>query len=251
MCVDIGYKSALGPDGLPKYIPGIKIDRSISEADVSVPHVPAHARPSCVVIMSNNEGAFVTKLSWGFVADFMVNSDALRAKYANQLFNARVEKIKERSSLWNPYLSNRCLLVASGVYEHQAVEYSKKKVPHFISLASGEPLLIPSLFNPTTNSFALITRPANSLFKEIHNAGPNKHRMPLLLPPTLAGGWVNQHLSEKEIAAFFDYEIDSRELCHHTVYSIRVSAPRPDGKSANDFYSWDPPENNNKQLSIF
>ena len=251
MCVDIGYKSALGPDGLPKYIPGIKIDRSISEADVSVPHVPAHARPSCVVVASNTEGAFVTKLCWGFVADFMVNSDALRAKYANQLFNARVEKIKERSSLWNPYLSHRCLLVASGVYEHQAVEYSKKKVPHFISLASGELLLIPSLFNPTTNSFALITRPANSLFKEIHNAGPNKHRMPLLLPPNLASGWVNQHLSEKEIAAFFDYELDSGLLCHHTVYSIRSSTPRPDGRLANEFFSWAPNETSPDQLSLF
>lgn len=251
MCVDIGYKSALGPDGLPKYIPGIKIDRSISETDVSIPHVPAHARPSCVVVASNTAGAFVTKLSWGFVADFMINNDAQRAKYANQLFNARVEKIKERSSLWNPYLSQRCLLVASGVYEHQAVEYSKKKVPHFISLVSGELLLIPSLFNPATNSFALITRPANSLFKEIHNAGPNKHRMPLLLPPFLASGWVNQNLSEKEITAFFEYEIDSSELYHHTVYSIRASAPRPDGKLANEFFCWDYPENNSKQLSIF
>ena len=251
MCVDIGYKSALGADGLPKYIAGIKIDRSLQETDLSIPHIQAHTSPSCVVVASNQTGPYATKMTWGFVADFMVNNPALHRKYANQLFNARSEKICMRESLWNPYLSNRCLLVTAGVYEHQSVSFTTKKIPHYITLSSGDPLLIPAIYNPSTNSFALITRQANALFKEIHNAGPNKHRMPLLLPPTLAGGWIAKKISEKIIEEFFNYELNSSLLRHHTVYSLRSSEPRPDGKQTNDFFCWRGPENENNQLCLF
>lgn len=251
MCVDIGYKSALGPDGIPKYIPGIKIDRTIQETDLSIPHIQAHGRPSCLVVTPSGLGPYVTKMTWGFVADFMVNNPLLYQKFANHLFNARVEKIKQVDSLWNPYLSNRCLLVAAGVYEHQVVSFTTKKIPHYICLRSHEPLLIPCLYNPSTNSFALITREANPLFKEIHNAGPNKHRMPLLLPPSFASSWINGSLSTTDLSGFFNYCLDSSLLHHHTVYSLRTSGPRPDGQEAWDFFSWSFPENQTDQLSLF
>lgn len=239
MCVDIGYKSVLGPDGLPRYIKGIKIDRSLISADIDAPHLQGHARPYCIVVCLDNGGApVVEKMNWGLIADFMINNPPLLKKYGNQLFNARAEKILQTGSTWNSLLKNRCLLVADGIYEHQEVPGRKNKLPYYIQLETKEPLLIPGLFNPRTNSFAIITRQGNELFCRIHNSGPNKYRMPLLLPPEKAVGWVDKHLTSEEVEGFLKFEIPSEALHAHTVFSIRGHQSRPDGKEANEYYNW-------------
>jgi putative SOS response-associated peptidase YedK len=240
MCVDIGYKSMLGPDGLPRYIKGIKIDRCLVEGDRDAPHLQAHTRPLCVVIQSDiNQTPVVNKMSWGLVADFMVNNPELFKKYGNQLFNARAEKILQTGTTWNSLLMNRCLLVADGVYEHQEVRGRKNKLPYYIQLRSKEPLLIPGLFNPKTNSFAILTRGGNELFLQIHNSGLNKHRMPLLLPPAIAPNWIQEKLSNKEIERLLSFELPAGELSAYTVFSIRGHRLRPDGKKENDFFNWE------------
>ena len=239
MCVDIGYKSMLGPDGLPRYIKGIKIDRSLVAADVDTPHLQAHARPSCIVVCGDTRGVpVVEKMNWGLIADFMVNNQGLLKKYGNQLFNARAEKVLLPGSTWNSLLNNRCLLVADGIYEHQEVPGRKNKLPYYIQLETKEPLLIPGLFNPRTNSFAIITRQGNELFCRIHNSGPNKHRMPLLMPPEKAVSWIHQGLTQEEIGGFLNFEILSKELHAHTVFSIRGHLSRKDGRAANEYYNW-------------
>jgi putative SOS response-associated peptidase YedK len=239
MCVDIGYKSMLGPDGLPRYIKGIKIDRSLAERDQDAPHLQAHARPLCVVVKTElDQTPVVEKMSWGLVADFMVSNPELFKKYGNQLYNARAEKVLVADTTWNLLLTNRCLLVADGVYEHQQVPGRKNKLPFYIQFRSKEPLLIPGLFNPKTNTFAIITREGNELFCQIHNSGPNKHRMPLLLPPEKAPLWIQQNLSNQDIEQLLQVELSSKELTAHTVFSIRGHQPRPDGKKANEYFSW-------------
>jgi putative SOS response-associated peptidase YedK len=239
MCVDIGYKSMLGPDGLPHYIKGIKIDRSLATSDQDAPHLQAHARPLCVVVKTEpDQTPVVEKMSWGLVADFMLNNPELYKKYGNQLFNARAEKVLVEGTTWNSLLTNRCLLVADGVYEHQQVPGRKNKLPYYIQFRSKEPLLIPGLFNPKTNSFAIITREGNELFCQIHNSGPNKHRMPLLLPPEKASDWIQQNLRNQDIEQLLQVELSSEELTAHTVFSIRSHQPRPDGKNANEYFNW-------------
>jgi putative SOS response-associated peptidase YedK len=239
MCVDIGYKSMLGPDGLPRYIKGIKIDRSLAATDVDAPHLQAHTRPSCVIIKSDLDGLLmVERMSWGLIADFMINNSALFKKYGNQLFNARAEKVLQLGSTWNSLLNNRCLLVADGVYEHQEVPGRKNKLPYYIQPEKKEPLLIPGLYNPHTNSFAIITREGNELFCRIHNSGPNKNRMPLLLSPENAVGWVQEHLTLEEIERFLKFQLPAEELQAHTVFSIRSHLLRSDGKAANEYYNW-------------
>lgn len=229
----------LGPDGLPRYIKGIKIDRSLIESDQDTPHLQAHARPLCAVVKTpGNETPVVNKMNWGLVADYMVNNPDLFKKYGNQLFNARAEKILQPGTTWNSLVNNRCLLVADGIYEHQQVPGRKNKLPYYIQLRSKEPLLIPGLFNPNTNSFAIITREGNELFRRIHNSGPNKYRMPLLLPLIMAPQWIQQKLSNQEIEKLLDFELPPEELAAHTVFSIRGHYSRPDGKRANDFFNW-------------
>jgi putative SOS response-associated peptidase YedK len=242
MCVDIGYKTSLGKDGLPKYIPGLKINKSIT--DKNEPHLQAHARPICKVVTGDSGGGFlVEEMGWGLLADFMINDTEALKKYGNSLFNARSEKLLYSNTVWNKYINNRCLLIADGVYEHREIEGIKKKVPYYISLQSGAPLLLPCVFSPAfpghnSSTFAIITRPANDLMKKIHNTGPNKHRMPLFYEPAQAMNWLNNSLQEKELVEFLNYSIPSESLHSHTVFTIRGSLVREDKKNKNDFYNW-------------
>jgi putative SOS response-associated peptidase YedK len=101
-------------------------------------------------------------------------------------------------------------------------------MPWYIRLASGELMLIPALYNPRTDTFAILTREGNELFRNIHNDGVNKFRMPFLLPPAQALHWIKPDLKNTDIQEIMDHEISSEELQAHTVFSIRGNTQRPD-----------------------
>ena len=238
MCVDIGYTAQLGPNGLPQKIKGVKIKKEYVEEDRSAPHLSAFARPSCWNIIDMGSGPEVIPMHWGLVADFMIDRPDQFQKYGNSFFNARSERILEPASAWYSYINNRCLLIAEGIYEHQKVPGRSRKMPWYVRLASGDPLLIPALFNPRTETFAILTRDGNELFRAIHNDGANKNRMPLLLPMEEAIQWIDPTRTQEDIRTTTNFEIDSGDLSAHTVYSIRGNAIRPDGKCMNEPYDW-------------
>ena len=239
MCVDIGYLSSLGPNGLPHLIKGIKINRTLIGEDRDQPHLQAHARPSCLVVYDGPDHIpVVDKMHWGLVADFMIDNPIQMKKFSNQLFNARSERVFEEGTLWYGLKENRCLVVVDGIYEHQQVEGQKQKLPYYIRFRSGDLILLPAIFNPRSRSFAILTRGGNSLFQTIHNSGPNKFRMPLFLTTSMANSWIKKDLSEEEGKKLFSFEYPASELRAHTVFSIRSSQPRPDGKAAFDYYNW-------------
>ena len=88
-------------------------------------------------------------------------------------------------------------------------------------------------------TFTVITREANSLMKQIHNHGPNKHRMPVMMQPEDAVKWIDESLSEEEMKAMISVEIDSADLEAKPVYSIRTTKERPDGKSKIEYFNWE------------
>jgi len=111
-------------------------------------------------------------------------------------------------------------------------------MPWYVKLSSGAPLLIPSLFNPRTQTFAILTREGNELFRSIHNDGPNKFRMPLLLQPEQAVNWIDPTLSDGDMQGILQTQLSADQLKAHTVYSIRGGGVRPDGKEANEPFGW-------------
>jgi|GEM_PF-351003 len=238
MCVDIGYKAALGPNGLPLKIKGVKIKKEYADADLDQPHLQAHARPACWTLIEKDHTPEVVPMQWGLVADFMIDRPDQFQKYGNSFFNARSERILEHNAAWFQYINNRCLLIADGIYEHQKVKGRTRKMPWYIRLASGELLLIPALYNPRTETFAILTREGNELFRNIHNDGANKFRMPLLLPPEQALRWIEPNIQTSDIQELIGQEIPSEDLAAHAVFSIRGSTLRPDGKVQNERYDW-------------
>lgn len=219
----------LGPDGLPRYIPGIKINREQADADQDRPHIAAHSNPQCWVLVEKSGMICIDSLGWGIVPEF---------KKDTTLFNARSEKLFEPASFWFSLNTNRCLLLADGVYEHQQRSGIKKKTPYYIKLKEGAPLLIPAIYSNEDRQFSILTRAANGVFKEIHNSGPNKHRMPLLCQVEQALVWIQKELEEGGLINFINYLLPDQLLDYHTVYSIRGNGLRPDGLKENEFFNW-------------
>ena len=169
-------------------------------------------------------------------------------QYRIQMANARSEKVFDKQSAWYRIKQNRCLIAVNGFYEHREVKGWKNKVPYFIKLANRSSMFLIGLYNYSPipdmetgeqkGTFAVLTRPANTLMQQIHNHGPNKHRMPVLMQPEEAIKWINEDLTDADIKAMLDYEIPVAELEAHPVYTIRTTKPRPDDKGKTAYFEW-------------
>ncbi len=116
-----------------------------------------------------------------------------------QMINARAEGIESKPSFRQPFRKQRCLILADGFYEWQApVAPAKRKIPHFIGLASGEPFAMAGLWSvwqpkdeldaQPVVSCAIITTAANAGVRAIHE------RMPVILTREAEGRWLDPAL---------------------------------------------------------
>ncbi len=124
-------------------------------------------------------------LRWGLVP-FWAKDPAI----GNKMINARAETVAEKPSYRNAFKHRRCIVLADGFYEwHREGDV---KVPHFISLKSGEPFGLAGLWETWNNketgesmqSTTLITTEANDFMQPLH------HRMPVILQPETANEWL-------------------------------------------------------------
>ncbi len=107
--------------------------------------------------------------------------------------NARAETMHEKNSFRHAWQQGqRCLVVASGFYEWQD-DGGKSKQPWCIEPANDEFFTFGGLWEESNGvlSCTIVTMPANPLMREIHNAGKNKHRMPLILDGDVRANWLN------------------------------------------------------------
>lgn len=132
----------------------------------------------------DNERELV-KLRWGLIPSW-----AKDPSIGNRMINARAETVAEKPSFRAAYSRRRCVVLADGFYEwHREGDV---KIPHFISLASGEPFALGGIWEhwldkesgEVIQSAALITTEANAFMQPLH------HRMPLILQPESANDWL-------------------------------------------------------------
>lgn len=113
--------------------------------------------------------------------------------------NARSETMREKNSFRHAWShAQRCLIPADGFYEWQAVEGRSAKQPWCIHLQNEPSFTLGGLWerSTTTNgdpvlSCTIVTVDANPLMQEIHNAGKNRHRMPLILAAEQRDAWLS------------------------------------------------------------
>jgi putative SOS response-associated peptidase YedK len=185
-------------------------------------------------------------MEWGCIPHTVTDEEAFRERRTNMI-NARSERIlDDPTNYWHKIRNMRCLIPVTGFYEHKAEPGFKHNIPYYIRLIHQDTFFLPGLYSVATLynkqtkewekcwTYTLITRTANSVMREIHNHGPNKWRMPLMLPLELSKLWLNEQLSLADYRAILNYEMPSEELVYWSVYTLGVE--RPDGLAANAPY---------------
>lgn len=246
MCYDISFSSNI--ELIADYLPGIVIEPQLSiDFDTTI-HVQAQAYRRYPVIIYDDAEYKLKPFEWGVIADYMNTPEKIKQS-RQWMCNAQSEKvIGDKKSFWRRIRSKRCLIPVTGIYEHREIKGWKNKVPYLVRMRDRELFCIPGLYyyspipDPETGevkgTFTLITRPANSVMKQIHNGGPNAGRMPLFLSQELEKKWLQPDLTDEDIQSVMDFEMPSEQLEYWPVFSIRTTKPRPDNKLKNEPFEW-------------
>lgn len=168
-------------------------------------------------VITNKDSSNIDLLEWGLIADYMNTPEKVK-EYRSMMANARVEKmLKDEKSIWNKLQHQRCVILATGFFEHK--EIGKQKQPYYISPSEDEVFTIAGLYSG--NTFSLLTRPANTLMASIHNGGEHAGRMPFILPHDKFEKWLQPSLGLSELEELCEYEIPNESLQAWPVNTIR------------------------------
>ena len=111
--------------------------------------------------------------------------------------NARAETMREGRTYRHAWEhGQRCLVPATGFYEWQDAG-ERTKQPWSIEPLNEDLFTFGGLWETSRRadgtpvlSFTIVTVPANPLMREIHNAGKNRHRMPLIVDADAREAWL-------------------------------------------------------------
>ena len=262
MCWDISLHTDI--ELVKKSYPKIREERKKKEYDYDYfENVQAITFPEYPIIMKDKEGEGIAllEMEWGVLPTYIQDSK-LQDDRRRSMVNARSERIlDDKKSFWYRLKNQRCLIPVSGTYEHRKISGWKKKVPYYIAEKGRDIFYLAGLYQwhetvdedgvvEKVGSFGMITRDANAVMANIHNDGPNKHRMPLFLPEDLEKLWLSDDLSEDDMRAIFHFEIDPKDLLFHPVYTLRGYPNRPDDKHRYEPFDWEglPPLGNDKPV---
>jgi putative SOS response-associated peptidase YedK len=228
---------------------GIVPDPDLNFDPQAMLHVQAQSHRKYPVVIFEEGHYKVKGFEWGVIPEYMDTPEKIR-KGRSGMCNARSEKIvDDRRSFWHRIRSQRCLIPASGIFEHREIKGWKNKVPYLIRLRNRPLFFIPGLYHypatranvetgEVTGTFTLITRQANPLMSQIHNGGENAGRMPLFLSRELELKWLSPGLDDHSMSEVMAYEMAGEELEYHPVYTIRTTKERPDRKGRLEAYQW-------------
>lgn len=246
MCHDLSF-SASTVEFISEILPNAIWDGQVKIDFSTTGHVLSMSNRKCLVVYSRDGQQYMNVFEWGLIADYMNTPEKVK-QYRIQMANARSEKVFDKQSAWYRLRHQRCLIAVDGFFEHREIKGWKNKVPYFIKLAKRSHLFFLGFYNYSPipdvetgemkGTFTILTRTANEPMKQIHNHGPNKHRMPVLMQPEKAAKWIDEGLTDAELKAMLDYEIPAAELEYWPVYTVRTTKERPDGKEKYEPFVW-------------
>jgi len=214
-------------------------------------NVQAITFPNYPILYKDKDGKGIAlkEMEWGVLPTY-IQDPKMQTDRRRNMVNVRSERILEdKKSYWYRLRNQRCLIPVSGTYEHRAIKGWKKKVPYYIGQEGREIFYIPGLYQfletvdrdgviEKVGSFGMLTRSANDVMANIHNDGPNKHRMPLFLPEDLEKKWIDE-ISDEEMLPIFNFEMPSLGLEFYPVYTLRGYPNRPDEKRRFEPFEWE------------
>ena len=130
-------------------------------------------------------------LFWGLVPSWAQDPGS-----GARMINARAETIADKPSFRAAFERRRCLVIADGFYEWQAVPGMKGKQPYYIRMSDGSPLGFAGLWEhwagtdgSELDSCTIITTEPNELLRPLHN------RMPVILRRRDFETWLDPKVS--------------------------------------------------------
>jgi len=167
----------------------------LAEAPVLAPRyniAPSQEVP--IVRAAAGPGRELALVRWGLVPSW-----AREAAIGNRLINARAETVAEKPSFRDSFRRRRCLVVADGFYEWQAV--SRRKQPWHFRRPDGAPFALAGLWarwhDPAGGDLetcAIVTTSANEVVAPVHA------RMPVLLDRPGAEIWLREEAGSAGLA---------------------------------------------------
>jgi putative SOS response-associated peptidase YedK len=140
-----------------------------------------------VLVLPNDAANKADFFIWGLIPSWSKDP-----AIGSRLINARAETLAEKPAFRSAYKYHRCLILADGFFEWQALPGSQAKLPQFIRLKSGQPFAFAGLWEhwqspdgSEIKSAAIITTSPNELMAPIHN------RMPVILPREAYARWLD------------------------------------------------------------
>jgi putative SOS response-associated peptidase YedK len=252
MCYDISFTVNISE--LADYFPGLQFDEQVDINFGSLDHVQGVGVFSEHPVVYINRESFkphCKMMEWSCI-EYSTKEEP-DWKTRNGMLNIRSERVLgDTNSYWYKIRNRRCLMPVTGIYEHREVKGWKKKVPYLVKpLHQQRIFFLPGLYSVAElpdketgelfkrHTFALMTRAANSVMRNIHNSGDNRHRMPLFLPFEMSKAFLSEDLTQADYKDILDYEMKSEDLYFHPVHTIRTPKLRGDGKSKHEQWNWE------------
>lgn len=176
-----------------------------------------------VAVVPNDGFNRLDYFTWGLIPSW-----AKDPSIGNRMINARAETLAEKPSFRNALRRRRCLILADGFFEWQAIPGEKRKQPMYITLENHRPFAFGGLWeiwkSPDGSeiySCTIITTEPNPLMATIHN------RMPLILPPESYAQWLNPNEQRPEALQTLLQPYPAHEMVAYPVSSL-VNSPAND-----------------------
>ncbi len=254
MCYDISFTVKMRQ--LSDYFPGLVFDNQLNFDFGPVDHIQGvsvfGAHP--IIFQDRADGALHCRMmEWSILNEQTLQGKGLQDKQLmskrNGMLNIRSERVlDDAGSYWHKIMNQRCLVPVTGIFEHREVKGRSGKIPYWVGINGEEVFFLPGLYNKvelidesgtmieSVFTFALMTREANDLMRNVHNSGPRGFRMPLFLHNEMAKEFVSNDLGIQRYREILNYLIPSEDLAQHPVFKIRGTASRPDDKQKHEAF---------------
>jgi putative SOS response-associated peptidase YedK len=167
-----------------------------------------------IPIIRNESGNSAILSKWGLVPPW-----AKDPKIGYKMINARSETISLKSSFRKPFLTQRCLIPATGFYEWK--HFDKGKIPYFFGLKNEEIFSFAGLYEFWTDvenrqliTFSIITTSPNEMMQPIHD------RMPVILPIDKESIWLDPEYRNPDSLQKLLIPYKSGEMISHPMSTL-------------------------------
>ena len=140
------------------------------------------------IIITNSKFFKIEKADWG------IKFFDKRQNQEKNIINSRLETIQKKILFKESFEKRRCVIPANGYYEWSVKD--NIKIPYFINIPDKETIYFAGIWKylnfkkSSMKVFSIITKPSNSLLKEIHD------RMPVTLSSEESKGYLDHNNSD-------------------------------------------------------